>query len=135
VSTIAVTPAETAVPEAEGRSRWPGEGGADERSYAVLKELHDAQPTRRPRSMAQLKKALHDQALLLRLDEARAVATIPNLLPSDPDERRRTWRAIQRLASAQGELSPEGARRLASIESMFAVLAPKAAKEDADAVG
>jgi hypothetical protein len=111
-----------------------GEGGADERSFAVLKELHDTQPPGRPRSMAQLKKALGEQSLLLRIDEARAVAAIPKLLPADRDERRRTLRAVERLASAQGQLSPEGERRLTQIVKLFAVPAGKAAsKEGADA--
>ena len=111
-----------------------GEGGADERSFALLKELHDAQPAGRPRSMAQLKQALREQSLLLRIDETRAVAAIPKLLPSSPDERAGTLRAVQRLASAQGELSGEGARRLAQVEKLFAVEPAKAGKkEDADA--
>jgi len=111
-----------------------GEGGADERSFAVLKQLHDAQPPGRPRSMAQLKEALRDQSLLLRRNEERAVAAIPRLLPRDNDERARTLRAVQRLISAQGDLSDEGRRRLARIEKLFAVAAaPTEKKEAADA--
>ena len=109
------------------------EGGADERSFAVLKALHDAQPPGRPRSMAQLKEALRDQALLLRIDEERAVAAIPKLLPRDNDERARTLRAIHRLISAQDDLSSEARRRLARIEKLFAVAAvPSRKKESAD---
>jgi hypothetical protein len=110
------------------------EGGADERSFAVLKELHDAQPPGRPRSMAQLKEALREQSLLLRLDEERAVAALPQILPRDSDERARTLRAVQRLISAQGDLSDEGRRRLARIEKLFAVpAAPASKKEGVDA--
>ena len=111
-----------------------GEGGADERSFAVLKELHDAQPPGRPRSMAQLKEALREQSLLLRKDEERAVAAIPQILPRDNDEKARTLRAVQRLISAQGDLSDEGRRRLARIEKLFAVpTVPASKKEGADA--
>ena len=111
-----------------------GEGGADERNFAVLKELHDAQPPGRPRSLSQLKKALREQSLLLRLDERRAVAAIPKLLPSNPDERARTFQAVRRLTSAQGKLSNEGARRLAEVEKLFVVPSSKAnARADADA--
>ena len=109
-----------------------GEGGADERSFAVLKELHDAQPPGRPRSMAQLKEALRDQSLLLRIDEERAVAAIPKLLPRDNDERARTLRAIHRLISAQDDLSGEGRRRLSRIEKLFDGAAVPARKEAAD---
>ena len=96
-----------------------GEGSADERSFAMLKELHDAQPPGRPRSIAQIKEALREQSLLLRMDEGRAVDSIPKLLPQGSDERARTLRAVQRLVSAEGELSDEGSRRLAKIERLF----------------
>jgi hypothetical protein len=112
-----------------------GEGSADERSFAVLKELHDAQPPGRPRSMAQLKEALREQSLLLRIDEERAVNSIPKLLPRDSDERARTLRAVQRLVSAQDELSDEGRRRLARIEKLFAAPAPTGGKKEGADVG
>ena len=109
------------------------EPGADERSFAVLKELHDAQPPGRPRTMAELKAILRDQSLLLRLDMERAVAAIPKLLPRDNDERARTLRAVERLTSAEGKLSNEGRRRHGRIEKLFAVKpAPTTSKEDAD---
>jgi len=110
------------------------QGGADERSYAVIKELHDTQPTGRPRSQAQLKKTLRDQALLLRLDQKRAVNAIPKLLPKDAAERSRTLRAIERVVAAQGELTPEGKQRLGRIEKMFIAKAAKAAKKEDESV-
>jgi len=110
-----------------------GEGGVDERAFAVVKQLHDAQPPGRPRTMAELKEILHDQAMLLRLDAERAVAAIPKLLPRDPDDRSRTLRAIQRVVSAQGELSAEAQKRLARIERLFAEKSVRPTKEQADA--
>jgi len=110
-----------------------GEGGADERSYAAVKQLHEAQPPGRPRSLAQLKETLRDQVQLLRLDEKRAVASIPKLLPRDAEDRARTLRAVQRVVSAQGELSPEGQKRMTKIEKLFEKRAAAARKkEDAD---
>jgi protein-disulfide isomerase-like protein with CxxC motif len=111
------------------------EGGADERSFVVLKELHDAQPAGRPRSMAQLKEVLREQSLLLRMDEERAVAAIPQILPRDPEERARVLRAVERLTSAEGELSSEGRRRLARIKKLFAVPAVPAGRQEAADVG
>ena len=112
-----------------------GNGGADERSFAVIKALHDAQPSGRPRSQAQLKKVLRDQSLLLRMDEKRAVGSIPALLPKDAEERARTLRAIQRVVAAQGELKAEAKKRLARVEKLFGSKPNKAAssKESADA--
>jgi len=109
------------------------EGGVDERAFAVVKQLHDAQPPGRPRTMAELKEILHDQAMLLRFDAERAVAAIPKLLPRDPSDRSRTLRAVQRVVSAQDELSAEAKKRLARIEQLFAEKPVKLAKEHADA--
>ena len=110
-----------------------GDGGADERSFAVLKAMHEAQPTNRPRSMAQLKEALREQSLLIRMDEERSVAAIPKLLPADKAERARIWRAVQRLIGAQGKGSDEVVHRLARIEKLLAVPAAPADKEGANA--
>lgn len=95
------------------------EGGTDERSYAILKQLHDDQPPGRPQTMAQLKDALRDQVLLLRLDEERAVSSIPKLLPHDREERARLLRAVQRFVAIQGSLSKQGKEHLATIEKLF----------------
>jgi hypothetical protein len=91
----------------------------DERGFAVLMQLHDAQPPGRPRTMEELKEILRNQFLLLRLDEERAVASIAKILPKDPDERARTLRAVQRVLAATGVASTEGKRRQAEIEKMF----------------
>jgi pimeloyl-ACP methyl ester carboxylesterase len=107
-----------------------GAGGADERSFAVAKALHDAQLAGRPRSEGQLKKALRDQSLLLRLDEKKAVGAIPKLLPKNAEEKSKVLRAIQRIVAAQGELNAEGKRRLARIEKMFNAKAAAAAKKE-----
>jgi hypothetical protein len=107
-----------------------GEGGSDERAFAAVKQLHDAQPPGRPRSMAEIKSALREQSLLLRLDEERAIAAIPKLLPRDSDDRERTLRVINRVVLAQGELSPEGKRRLSRLEKMFAVKTVSATKKE-----
>jgi pimeloyl-ACP methyl ester carboxylesterase len=110
-----------------------GDGGADERSFAVLKAMHEAQPTSQPRSMSQLKEALREQSLLIRMDEERAVAAIPKLLPSDKAERARIWRGVQRLVHAQGTGSDEVVCRLARIEKLLAVPTAPADKEAANA--
>jgi hypothetical protein len=113
-----------------------GEGRVDERGYAMLKQLHDTQPAGRKRTMEELKEALRDQYLLLRIDERRAVAALPALLPRDADERARTLRAIRRVVLATGEPSGEGKRRLAEIESLFKVkTATTTNKENADVAG
>ncbi len=110
------------------------QGSVDERGFAVLKQLHDAQPPGRPRTMEQLKEAVREQYLLLKLDQKRAVAAIAKLIPRDPDERARTLRAVQRIISATGEPTDEAKRRLAEIELLFGAKAAKASKKEDDDV-
>lgn len=113
------------------------EGGVDERAFAVLKQLHDAQPPGRPRTMAELKVILRDQSTLLHLDEERAIKALPKLLPRDQEDRGRTLRAVQRVVSASGALTSEGQRRLARVEQLFGITAAPinsaTAKEESDA--
>jgi len=107
-----------------------GEGSTDERSFAMIKQLHDAQPPGRPRSMEQLKEVVREQYLLLKSDEKRAVAALPKLIPRDPDHREKTLRAIQRIIAATGEPTGEAKRRLTEIETMFGAKASKGAKKE-----
>jgi len=93
------------------------EGTIDERGFTVLKELHDAHAP--GQSMAELKKLLRDQSLLMRLDQERAISAIPEILPADPEERRRAFRAVRRIVTAAGRLGAEGKRRLKRIEQLF----------------
>jgi hypothetical protein len=111
-----------------------GEGRVDERGFAMIKQLHDTQPPGRPRTMEQLKETVREQYLLLKLDEKRAVAAIPKLVPRDPDHRDKTLRAIQRIISATGKPTDEAKRRLAEVERLFGVKASKASKKEDDDV-
>jgi len=111
------------------------EGSVDERGFAVLKALHDAQPPGRPRTMAQLKEVLREQYLLLKLDQKRAVEAIPKLLPPSMEDRAATLRAIQRVIVAKGKQTEKGQRRLAEIERLFDVKADPAGKKEEGNVG
>ena len=111
-----------------------GAGGADERSFAVIKALQEARLAGRPRSESHLKKVLRDQSLLLRMDEKRAVDTIPELLPKSAEERAKLLRAVRRVVAAQAASTAEAKRRLSRIEKLFNGKPGKTAmKEDADA--
>ena len=70
--------------------------------------------------MASLKKSLRDQYLLLRLDEERALATLPKLIPGDTAARAKTLDAIRRMAMARGEVTDSEKTRLVRIERIFA---------------
>lgn len=95
------------------------EGGLDERGFAVLKQIRAAQPAASRRSLGRLKEMLKEQSLLLRLDEERAIAAIPKLLPDSADERQAAIKALHQLVEASGPAPDERRRRLARIDMLF----------------
>jgi hypothetical protein len=93
------------------------EGAADERVFALLAKLRAARGAKRPR--AELKALVQEQFLLLRQDEARAVAAIPALLPTSAQERHDLLDALHAAVGAPGRLTHEAHERLARVEAMF----------------
>ena len=95
------------------------EGSVDERGFAALQAIRAMQPANDRMSMAELKACLKEQYLLLRLDEERAVRTIPRLLPDSEHIRRIALDAVLQVLGARGTLSEEGGRRLGRVEALF----------------
>ena len=95
------------------------EGHADERGFMMLRALRAEAPPEERRTWTELKHLLKEQFCLVRLDEERAVQTLPALLPSDPENRRRGLDLLRRMLAAEDALSSEGARRLQRIEHLF----------------
>jgi hypothetical protein len=60
-----------------------------------------------------------EQYLMLRIDQDRAIAAPPKLLPADSAERETALGVIRRVASAPGEPVGEIKARLDCIESIF----------------
>jgi hypothetical protein len=85
----------------------------------MLTTLRAEAPPEEHRTWSELKQMLKEQFFLVRLDEERALETLPALLPADPDQRRRGLELVRRMVSAEDTLSPEGARRLQRVESLF----------------
>ena len=104
----------------------PGDDGVDERSFAALSALRSELTGRRQRTSAELQDALEEQTELLRMDEKRALATLPKLLPDGAVAKGKALDAIRRLVTAQGPLSSERRRRLTRIEKAFTVKSRKA---------
>lgn len=108
------------------------EASIDERGFSVLKHLRAARPAGQRISMERMRELVRRQFLLLRLDEERAVAAIPKLLGDDAATRSAAMAALQRVLAAPGDLTDEGRRRFARIESLFAAAKPaKAPKTEA----
>jgi hypothetical protein len=95
------------------------DSGADERGVAALREVGTALPPAMRVGLARLKEIVREQFMLLRLDEERAVATLPRLLQGDPRQREAALAALQRVLAARGALSPEGQRRLQRVAALF----------------
>ena len=95
------------------------ERSVDERAFATLNAIRGMQPVNDRLTFAELKAVLREQFLLLRLDEERAVITIPRLLPDSTSLRRIGLEALHRMLKARGRLSEESARRLARVEALF----------------
>ena len=95
--------------------------GADERSFEMLRRIRADLPFTRELSLAQFKEIVRRQYLLLRRDEERAVATLPRLLPADAREKAEVLNIIRRIAESQGDQPEQVKRRLARIDTLFAV--------------
>jgi hypothetical protein len=91
----------------------------DDRSFTILREINSEQPPSKRIGLARFKELMKKQYLILALDEERAVAAIPKLLPADHAERGALMAAVRRILSARGGLSAESERRLARVEALF----------------
>jgi hypothetical protein len=69
--------------------------------------------------MPELKKMLAEQSTLVRLDEERAVAAIPQLLPRDAQRRQACLDALHDVIETR-TLSEPTKRRLERIDGLFA---------------
>jgi pimeloyl-ACP methyl ester carboxylesterase len=105
------------------------EGKVDERGFAALKEISASLPAANRVGFQRFKEIVRDQYLMLLLDEERAIAALPKLLPEDRRECEQAFAMVRRMLGARGGLSEEGSRRLVRVEAMFAGPAPKAARE------
>ena len=110
------------LPEAAVRAllyiRMP-DGVADERGFAALQQIASELPAAKRVGLSRFKEIVRDQFLILRLDEERAIAALPKLLPADRRARETALGLIRRIIDARGAPSEEGARRMKRIETLF----------------
>ena len=91
----------------------------DGREFTILSEINSELPPAKQMSLAVFKEKLKEQHLITMLDEERAVATIPKLLPTDDAKRTAVIGAVRRILGVRGNLSDEAKRRLARVETLF----------------
>ncbi|MFD1328015.1 DUF3141 domain-containing protein [Mycoplana ramosa] len=94
-------------------------GGADERGFAAIRRLRATEDALPRLTLSEFKSLIRDQFLMLLIDEERALAAIPKLLPADPEERQKGLAAVRTVVSARGELTGEAERRWQTIARLF----------------
>jgi pimeloyl-ACP methyl ester carboxylesterase len=98
------------------------EKAADERAFEMLRRIKGEHGA--GKSLAEFKQDLREQYYLLRLDESRAVALIPELLKGHESEGPQLLKSVREIATAGGPLHEEGQRRLAQVEKLFTPQTP-----------
>jgi hypothetical protein len=93
-------------------------GAVDERGFGMLKAARAARPAEERLHLADLKKLIREQYLVVRLDEERAIRALPLLLSGNND-RPAAFDVVRRVAAATGPLSEDEARRLQRVKTLF----------------
>jgi hypothetical protein len=95
-------------------------GMVDERSLEALRQVRRNDSGARL-TLAQFKLLVREQFFMLLLDQERALAAIPKLLPDNANDRLTAFAAIREVLSAGAEISGEVARRLKRVAELFGV--------------
>jgi hypothetical protein len=93
-------------------------GRADERSFAIIRRIREAYgPETLP--LPTFKQIIRQQFFMLLVDEAQALATLPQLLPPDSAKRAEGFALIRSVVEATGDVPEVEAERLAVVERIF----------------
>jgi hypothetical protein len=97
--------------------------GVDERSFEMIRRIRKAYA--QSLSLAEFKSLVRAQFLMLLLDEKRAVAAIPAMLPPEADVRAEALGVIRQVLNASGAMAGETERRFEEISQIFSAAADK----------
>ena len=100
---------------------------ADERGFTVLSKLREEYASEL--SLVDFKALVRDQFLMLELDEAQAVATIPRLLQGHGDRAAKALELLESVVTAPGPLGQEAGQRLRQIGALFTAAADSTASD------
>ncbi|MBR0653033.1 DUF3141 domain-containing protein [Roseomonas terrae] len=90
----------------------------DERSFVVIRHIR-ARLGRASLPLPAFKRVIRRQFFMLLLDEARAIETLPALLPDDHRQRAEGFAVLRSVLDATGEMSAAVAERAAVVERLF----------------
>jgi hypothetical protein len=108
-------------------------GAVDERGFEALRRIRAAKYGGQSMTLAEFKTMAREQFLMLLLDEEAAVAAIPDLLPKDPEIRRKAYSLMCEVLSAREEITGASADRLRRVAPWFSADAADAASDKAAA--
>ncbi|WP_082151214.1 DUF3141 domain-containing protein [Chromobacterium sp. LK1] len=95
-----------------------GRGIIDERPFNAIRRIMRDIRHEYPMTLMQLKDIARKQVFLVRLDEARALAGLPKLLPQE-HLRRQAWQLARELLALSGDIIPEQQQRLDQVAHML----------------
>jgi len=93
------------------------DGEVDERGFNLLRRMREE--TGKGLNLATFKQILREQFFMLLLDERRAVASIPEMLATNPDLATRMKGKLDRMIELVGVHSKLARARLAEVEALF----------------
>ncbi len=93
-------------------------GAVDERGFEALRRIRES---RSDLTLMAFKALVREQFTILLLDEKRALAAIPSMLPPDAKSRRAAFELIAEVLSATGRHSAEDRARLGELARLFGI--------------
>ena len=94
-------------------------GGFDERGFEIIRRIRNSQHRFPTLPLPEFKKLIRDQFFMLLIDEQRALAAIPSMLPANAEERRQAVALMRKVMSAGGGLDGEAAHRMERVVKLF----------------
>jgi pimeloyl-ACP methyl ester carboxylesterase/tellurite resistance protein len=106
----------------------------DARGFRLAQRIKQEHPELRRIPHERMRAAAKEEAFMLRFDQERALAALPNMLPTE-GERREALEIVRRIGYADGEIRPEGEAVLEQIERILGLDQPAQAKPQERAAG
>jgi hypothetical protein len=98
-----------------------GRKAVDERGFECIRRIRSAQQDMPSLPLPAFKALVREQFLMLLIDQEASLASIPSMLPPEPETRRKAFELIKELLSARGELTETDKERLARVARLFDV--------------
>jgi pimeloyl-ACP methyl ester carboxylesterase len=93
------------------------EKAADERGFEMLRRIRAEYGARK--TLAEFKQDLREQYFMLKIDQDRAVALIPELLKGNENQWPKLLELVRKVATAGGPLGAGGQRRMTKLEGLL----------------